>query len=70
VLNSELKAQNKYYKDLIDGNIISKPVITQVCPGGFKKYMQHIGKLGGQNKIPKIANDREIASLLENLKLI
>ena len=70
ILNSELKAQNKYYKDLIDGKIISKPVITHVLPGGFKKYMEHIGKLGGQNKIPKIANDREIASLLENLKLI
>ena len=70
VLNEELKSQNKYYKDLIDGKIISHPIITPVLKSGFKKYMEHIGKLGGQNKIPKIANDRKIASLLKKLKLI
>ena len=70
VLNQELMSQNKYYKDLIDGKIISHPIITPVSKSGFKKYMEHVGRLGGQNKIPKIANDRKIASLLKKLKLI
>ena len=70
VLNQELMSQNKYYKDLIDGKIISRPIITPVSKSGFKKYMEHVGRLGGQNKIPKIANDRKIASLLKKLKLI
>tara|TARA_X000000368_G_C22736518_1_gene581879 strand:- start:342 stop:707 length:366 start_codon:yes stop_codon:yes gene_type:complete len=69
VLNQELMSQNKYYKDLIDGKIISYPIITPVLKSGFKKYMQHVGRLGGQNKIPKIANDRKTASLLKKLKL-
>ena len=70
VINQELMSQNKYYKDLIEGNIISNPVVTCILKGGFKRYMQHIGKLGGQNKIPKIANDRKIANALKKLKLI
>ena len=52
-----------------DGKIISHPIITPVLKSGFKKYMEHVGRLGGQNKIPKIANDRKIASLLKKLKL-
>ena len=47
VINQELMSQNKYYKDLIEGNIISNPVVTCILKGGFKRYMQHIGKLGG-----------------------
>ena len=64
------KDKNKYYKDLIVGKIIQKPIIRNVVKDGFKKYMDSIGKLGGQNKIPKIANDRKIASQLKNLNLI
>ena len=70
LLDRELQNQNKYYRDLIEGNIIGKPVITKVKKGGFKKYMTSIGKLGGQNKIPKIANDRKIANGLKKLNLI
>ena len=62
--------QNKYYKDLIDGKIIEKPVISKIIKGGFKKYMSSIGKLGGQNKVPKIADNREIADRLKKLNLI
>ncbi|MBR39760.1 MAG: hypothetical protein CMC61_02360, partial [Flavobacteriaceae bacterium] len=60
----------KYYKDLIIGKIIDKPIIRNIIKDGFKKYMNSIGKLGGQNKIPKIANDRKIAEQLKNLNLI
>ncbi len=70
VLDCELQKQNKYYKDLIDGKIIDKPVISKIIKGGFKKYMSSIGKLGGQNKVPKIADNREIADRLKNLNLI
>jgi len=69
-VDQELQRQNKYYKDLIVGKIIDKPIIRNVVKDGFKKYMESIGKLGGQNKIPKIANDRKIADQLKKLKLI
>ena len=69
-LDNELQKQNKYYKDLIIGKIIDKPNIKKVSKGGFKKYMNSIGKLGGQNKIPKIANDRKIVDEIKNLNLI
>ena len=69
-LDNELQKQNKYYKDLIIGKIIDKPNIKKVSKGGFKKYMNGIGKLGGQNKIPKIANDRKIVDEIKNLNLI
>ena len=69
-LDDELQKQNKYYKDLIIGKIIDKLTIKKVSKGGFKKYMNSIGKLGGQNKIPKIANDRKIIDLIKKLNLI
>lgn len=70
ILDQELIRQNKYYKDLIFGNIIQPAIITQVKKNGFKLYMQSIGKYGGQNKIPKISNDRKIADKIKNLNLI
>ena len=70
LLDYELKKQNKYYKDLIDGKIIDRPVIRKITKGGFKKYMSSIGKLGGQNKVPKIADNRKIANGLKKLNLI
>ena len=70
ILDQELQKQNKYYKDLITGKIIGKPVIRKITEDGFKKYMKSIGKLGGQNKIPKIANNRKIAEQLKKLNLI
>ena len=45
-------------------------VIRKIIKGGFKKYMSSIGKLGGQNKVPKIADNREIADSLKKLNLI
>ena len=69
-INQELQRQNKYYKDLIVRKIIDKPIIINVVKDGFKKYMDSIGKLGGQNKIPKITDDRKIADRLKNLDLL
>lgn len=69
-IDKELQNQNKYYKDLIVGKVIDKPKIKIVCPGGFKTYMKSVGKLGGQNKIPKIASDRKIADKLFKYNLV
>tara|TARA_B100000427_G_scaffold183975_1_gene152931 strand:+ start:1013 stop:2509 length:1497 start_codon:yes stop_codon:yes gene_type:complete len=70
ILDKNLQDQNKYYKDLILGKVISPLKITKIKKHGFKKYMNSIGKLGGQNKIPKISNDRTIAEKLQKLNLI
>lgn len=64
-LDAEMVKQNSYYQDLIDGKVLRTLVITKVQPNGFKNYMKSIGKLGGQNKIPRLSNDRKIVDLLE-----
>lgn len=64
-LDAELCLQNAYYKDLIEGKILRKLVVTKVAKDGFQKYMQSIGKLGGQNKLPRLSNDRGIAEKLK-----
>lgn len=58
-LDEELKKQNsdydaKRYKDLI----LNAPIVRVLSNGTFVKWMKKRGKLGGQNKVPKLANDR------------
>ena len=60
-IDNAMRKQNIYYYDLIVGNILQKVVITKVPKNGFQEYMKSIGKLGGQNKIPRLSNDRKIA---------
>ena len=50
--------------DLIQGKVLQPLKITQVQKGGFQAYMKTIGKLGGQNKTPRLSNDRKIADVL------
>ena len=64
-LNNAMRKQNIYYDDLIVGNVLRKVVITKVVKNGFQEYMKSIGKLGGQNKIPRLSNDRKIVDFLE-----
>ena len=59
-----LQKNNSYYKDLVSGGVLSKLKITCVCKGGFIKFMKGEGRLGGQNKVPRLANDRKIAEKL------
>jgi hypothetical protein len=61
-----MQQQNSYYFDLIDGKILRPLVITKVKKDGFQNYMKSVGKLGGQNKIPRLSNDRKIANFLSN----
>lgn len=63
-IDSSLCKKNSYYRDLISGNILKPLVVSQLKADGFKQYMQSIGKLGGQNKVPKLSNDRKIANSL------
>jgi len=53
------------YKDLITGGILKPLQITIIPKNGFRNYMKSIGKLGGQNKVPRLANDRKIADKLK-----
>ena len=68
LLDKEMQDQNLYYKDLIKGKILKHLVVTEVVKGGFEKYMKEIGKLGGQNKVPRLSNDREIVEKLVTLR--
>jgi hypothetical protein len=63
-LNDNLRDKNIYYDDLIVGNILQPLKITPVKKNGFIDYMKSIGKLGGQNKVPRLSNDRKIADEL------
>jgi phenylacetate-coenzyme A ligase PaaK-like adenylate-forming protein len=64
-LDNAMRKQNMYYDDLIVGNVLRKVVVTKVAKNGFQDYMKSIGKLGGQNKIPRLSNDRSIVDLLK-----
>lgn len=64
-LDQAMRKQNAYYDDLIAGKILRTLVIKKVKKNGFQEYMKSIGKLGGQNKIPRLSNDRKIADKLE-----
>lgn len=63
-IDHSVRKQNSYYNDLISGNILRKLVITKIEKDGFQNFMKARGKLGGQNKVPRLSNDREIAELL------
>ena len=64
-INASMQAQNIYYFDLIEGKVLRSLVIRKVKKGGFHEYMKSIGKFGGQNKIPQLADHRKIAEVLE-----
>lgn len=69
-IDDAMRRQNVYYDDLIAGNVLRKLVITRVQKNGFQEYMKSIGKLGGQNKIPRLTNDRNIADVLTEKHLL
>jgi hypothetical protein len=63
-VNCNLRQKNIYYDDLIAGNILQTLKIQPVKKNGFIDYMKSVGKLGGQNKVPRLSNDRKIADAL------
>jgi hypothetical protein len=64
-IDQAMRQQNVYYDDLITGNVLRTVVITKVYKNGFQEYMKSIGKLGGQNKLPRLSNDRKIADFFK-----
>ncbi len=64
-IDKALRKKNIYYDDLIKGNILSPLKISPVQKNGFINYMKSVGKLGGQNKVPRLSNDRVIADGLK-----
>ncbi len=67
-VNNNLRRKNIYYDDLINGNILAPLNIRPIRKNGFIDYMKSIGKLGGQNKVPRLSNDRKIAEALERFE--
>jgi len=67
IIDSSLQKQNSYYLDLLEGNILQRLKITKVPQNAFQEYMKSIGKLGGQNKLPRLSNDRKIADKFKEL---
>lgn len=65
-LDDAMAAQNIYYKDLITGSILRTARVTEMTAQAFRRYMQEEGKLGGQNKLPRLRNNREIADKLQD----
>lgn len=68
-LEASLQKQNSYYFDLIDGKILQTLKVTCIKKNGFQGYMKSIGKLGGQNKVPRLSNDRQVADALLEFKV-
>ncbi|MCH2489898.1 MAG: GH3 auxin-responsive promoter family protein [Flavobacteriales bacterium] len=68
-LDTSLQEQNSYYKDLIEGKVLQQLKISVLQKNSFQNYMKSKGKLGGQNKIPRLSNDREIANALEQFRV-
>ena len=60
-----LQKKNIYYFDLIEGNILQPLIVRNLQKDAFINYMRTQGKLGGQNKVPRLSNDRKIAEELQ-----
>lgn len=69
-LDASLQKQNSYYLDLIKGKVLQPLKITKIKKDGFQEYMKSVGKLGGQNKIPRLSNDRKIVAVFPQLNLL
>ncbi|MEQ9441853.1 MAG: GH3 auxin-responsive promoter family protein [Cyclobacteriaceae bacterium] len=65
ILNDHLQELNPYYDDLISGHILQNLKVISLQKEAFRRYMKTQGKLGGQNKVPRLANDRTLAQGLE-----
>ncbi|MEQ8304819.1 MAG: GH3 auxin-responsive promoter family protein [Cyclobacteriaceae bacterium] len=69
-LDEQLRGLNVYYDDLIRGNILQPLKINTLKPDAFIEYMKSQGKLGGQNKVPRLSNDRKIADEINKFALV
>jgi hypothetical protein len=63
-VDAAMQLKNIYYKDLIDGSILRPLVLKSLPKNAFIDLMRSMGKLGGQNKVPRLSNDRKLADKL------
>lgn len=63
-IDMEMQQQNSYYLDLIEGKVLQPLKIRSLKRDSFHEFMKSQGKLGGQNKVPRLSNDRKIADIL------
>ncbi|MBB4078154.1 hypothetical protein GGR28_000755 [Lewinella aquimaris] len=63
-VDREMVEENLYYRDLIEGKILRPLVMRELPAGAFREYMRSQGKLGGQNKVPRLSNDRALVDRL------
>ena len=68
-VDEKLQQLNSYYEDLISGKILHPLQIIPLQKDAFRSYMKSKGKLGGQNKVPRLSNDRQIAEELRTYQL-
>lgn len=68
-VDEALRKKNIYYFDLIEGKILQPLIIRTLQKDAFVNYMRGQGKLGGQNKVPRLSNDRKIANDLSSYKI-
>lgn len=66
-LDKKMRQKNVYYDELVEGNILQTLKIVSLPKGTFQAYMKSIGRLGGQNKIPHLANNRKIVDAILDL---
>jgi hypothetical protein len=64
-MDQAMQKKNIYYQDLIQGKVLRPLVVRKVATNGFKNYMKSIGKLGGQNKIPRVSDHRKIVDQMD-----
>jgi GH3 auxin-responsive promoter len=63
-INAQIAKRNIYYNDLMNDKVLQCLKITPLPRNAFREYMRTQGKLGGQNKVPRLSNDRTIADSL------
>ncbi|MDC3230520.1 GH3 auxin-responsive promoter family protein, partial [Bacteroidota bacterium] len=63
-IDKNMQKINSYYFDLVKGDILDSLKIRVIEKGGFVQHMKSVGKLGGQNKVPRLSNDRSVADNL------
>ncbi len=68
-VDEALQRKNIYYHDLITGKVLRPLVIRSLKKNAFVDYMRAEGKLGGQNKVPRLSNDRKIADRLSSFTI-
>ncbi|MEX2233267.1 MAG: GH3 auxin-responsive promoter family protein [Cyclobacteriaceae bacterium] len=66
-LDNQLRSLNVYYDELISGSILQTLRVTSLPARAFINYMKSLSKLGGQNKVPRLSNDRKIADELHKI---